>query len=324
MNFKRLGRLLALLAVTAAAPAVQAQQYPSKPIRLIVPYAAGGATDIVARIIQPKLSEALGQMIVVDNRGGNASIIGTALAAKAAPDGYNILMISSAFSINASLVKDLPYDSMRDFTPVVMVDIAPLMLVVHPVLPVNSVQDLIRLAKSKPGKLNFGAAGVGTGSHLGAAMFKNMAGVDILEVPYKGIGPALIDLLSGYTPLAFSPLLPVIPQVKSGKLKALAVTSIKRLPEMPDVPAVAETVPGYEILSTHGVLAPARTPQTIVQRLNTEIGKVLKLPTISKSLSDQGLQAMGGHPEVFASHIAQDIKKFGAIIKQLGLQAEAQ
>lgn len=322
MKSKHLVGLAALLAALGVSAPVQ-PQYPTKPIRLIVPFAAGGATDIVARIIQPKLSVGLGQPVVIDNRGGSASIIGTELAAKAAPDGYTVVMIGAAHAINVSIYNKLPYDSVKDFAPVIMVDFAPQMLVVHPALPVNSVKELIQLAKSRPGHLNFGAGGgVGSASYFAGAMFNSMAGVDIVPVPYKGAGPALVDLLSGNIQLTISPLLPTVPHVKSGKLKALAVTSAKRVSQLPNLPAIAETIPGYEIISWRGVLAPARTPRAIVQRLNTEIGTVLRLPEIHKGLSEQGLQVVGGTPEQLSSYLRQDIERFTAISKQLGLRAE--
>lgn len=316
------GRVLMATLALLAGGVCLAQPYPAKPIRFIVTFAAGGASDIIARTIQPKLGEGLGQPVVIDNRGGAAGIIGTELAAKAEPDGYTIVVVPASHSVNASLYAKLPYDSVKDFAPVIMLDIGPQMLAVHPSLPAKSVDGLIRLAKSRPGSLNYSSGGVGAGGHLSAELFMSMAGVDLVHVPYKGVGPALVDLMAGYTQLVFSPLLPVIPHVKSGRLRALAVTSTKRLSEMPDVPAVAETVHGYEAIAWHGVLAPARTPPAIVQRLNAEINRVLGLPEVRNSLSAQGLQAVGGTPEHFANYIQQDIVKFAGIIRKLGLRVE--
>ncbi|MEK6594378.1 MAG: tripartite tricarboxylate transporter substrate binding protein [Pseudomonadota bacterium] len=313
--------LIATLALPASGLCF-AQAYPTKPIRFIVPFSAGGASDIIARIVQPKLSEGLGQPVVIDNRGGAAGIIGTALAAKADPDGYTILVVPASHSVNASLYARLPYDSVKDFAPVAMLDIGPQMLAVHPSLPAKSVATLIRLAKAQPGSLHYSSGGVGAGGHLSGELFESMAGVDLVHVPYKGVGPALVDLIAGYTQLVFSPLLPVLPHVKSGRLRALAVTSTQRLPEMPDVPTVAETVRGYEAIAWHGVLVPARTPPSVVQRLNAEINRVLSLPDVRKSLSDQGLQAVGGTPGNFVSYIQQDIVKFSGIIRKLGLRVE--
>ncbi len=318
----RAGRMLMAIPALLAGGLCFAQTYPVKPIRFIVPFAAGGASDIIARIIQPKLGEGLGQPVVIDNRGGAAGIIGTALAAKAEPDGYTIVVVPASHSVNASLYAKLPYDSVKDFAPVIMLDIGPQMLAVHPSLPAKSVDALIRLAKSRPGSLHYSSGGVGAGGHLSGELFMSMTGVDLVHVPYRGVGLALTDLIAGYTQLVFSPLLPVIPHVKSGRLRALAVTSAKRLPEMPDLPAVAETVPGYEAIAWHGVLAPARTPPGVVRRLNDEINRVLNLPEVRRSLSEQGLQAVGGTPEHFANYIQQDIVKFAGIIKKLGLRAE--
>lgn len=315
------GALAALCALVAGQPCF-AQAYPAKPVRCIVPFAAGGASDIIARIIQPKLSEGLGQPVVIDNRGGAAGIIGTALAAKADPDGYTLVVVPASHSVNASLYAKLPYDSVRDFAPVIMLDLGPQILAVHPSLPAKSVDALIRLAKARPGSLNYSSGGVGAGGHLSGELFKSVTGVDLVHVPYKGVGLALADLIAGYTQLVFAPLLPVMPHVRSGRLRALAVTSAKRLPEMPDVPAVAETVPGYETVAWHGVLAPARTPPGVVRRLNDEINRVLNLPEVRRSLSEQGLQAVGGTPDALAAYIQQDIGKYAGIIKRIGLRAE--
>lgn len=314
-------RLVVLLLAIASASLAHSG-YPTKPVRLIVPFAPGGASDIIARIIQPKLSERMGQPLVIDNRGGSASIIGTELAARGAPDGYTILMIGVVHAINAGLYAKLPYDSVKDFASVIMVDTGPQMLVVHPTLPVSSVEELIRLAKSRPGHLNIGAGGgVGSASYYAGVLFSSMAGVSVVPIPYKGAGPALIDVLSGHIQFMFAPLLPSIPHVRSRKLTALAVTSATRMPEMPLLPTISETIPGYEMMSWHAVLAPAQTPRTIVQQLNTEIGRVLTLPEVRKGLSQQGLQVVGGTPDQCSSYIQREIEKFRATSKQLGLSA---
>lgn len=315
-------RTLTITLALLSGGACFAQGYPTKPIRFIVTFSAGGASDIIARIIQPKLSDVLGQPILIDNRGGAAGIIGTAIAAQAEPDGYTILAVPASHSVNATLYAKLPYDSIKDFTPVIMLDRGPQILAVHPSLPAKSVAELIRLAKSRPGTLNYGSGGVGSGGHLSGALFASMAGVDLVHVAYKGAGPALIDLIAGYTQLTFSPLLPVLPFIKSGRLRALAVTSAKRLPEMPDIPAVAETVPHFETIAWHGVLAPAGTPPAIVQQLNAGINRVLELPEVRRSLSAQGLEAVGGTPEYFSKYIQKDIVRFAGIIQKLGLRVE--
>ncbi len=317
-------RKLALPAILLAlACRAEALGYPSKPIRLIVPFPAGGASDVVARTIQTKLSENLGQLIIIDNRVGAAGIIGTGIAAQARADGYTLVLVPSSHAINSSLYSKLPYDSVRDFAPVAMIDFGPYILATHPSFSVSSVKGLIELAKAKPGKLDYPSGGVGSGSHLAGELFKMMARIDVLHVPYKGLAPALVDLVSGQVHFVFSPIPAVSPLIKAGKLKALAVTSPTRSPAMPDLSAVAEDLPGYEATTWDGVLAPAATPRQIILKLNAAIAKVVNRPEIKKSLFEQGLESVGGSPEQFAAYLQANTARFGKLIKNLGIHADS-
>jgi len=266
--------------LAALSPVAAAQNYPTKPIRLVVPFPAGGTTDILARAAAQKLSEALGQQVVVDNRPGAGGNIGADIVAKSAPDGYTLLMGTvGTHAINPSLYTKMPYDHFKDFVPVVLVAGVPNVLVVTPSLPVNSVQDLIKLAKEKPGQINFASSGSGTSIHLSGELFKTMTGVEMTHVPYKGSSPALTDLMGGQVQLMFDNLPSALPQIKGGKLRAIAVTSTKRAPALPDIPTMAESgLPGFEASSWFGVLAPAGTPPAVVTRINTEINKWLQSP----------------------------------------------
>ena len=316
---RALGTLLACLASAA-----WAQAYPNHPIRLVVPFPAGGTTDILARDAAPKLTEALGQSVVVDNRPGAGGNIGADLVAKSAPDGYTLLMGTvGTHAINPSLYAKMPYDHVKDFAPVVLVAGVPNVLVVNPSLPVNSVADLIKLAKSKPGAINFASSGNGTSIHLSGELFKTMAGVDMTHVPYKGSAPALTDLMGGQVQVMFDNLPSSLQQIKAGKLRAIAVTSAKRSPALPDVPTIAESgLPGFEASSWFGVLAPAGTPPAIVARLNAEINKWLQSPEGKEQLLGQGAQAAGGTPEQFAAHIRAETDKWAKVVKASGAKVD--
>jgi len=320
---------LRVLALSIAMPfltfgAVFAQGYPNKPIRLIVPWSAGGSTDIFARIIGQKLTESLGQQVVVDNRPGASGIIGFEAAAKAAPDGYTIVMGASGFTTNTSMYSKLPYDAVKDFAPVSLMALAANLLVVHPSVQAESVKELIALAKSKPGQLNFASSSHGSTAHLAGELFKTMAGVDIVHIPYKGSAPAMVDLLGGHVSLMFDPIPSVLPHVKAGKLRLLAVTSDKRLPELPNVPTVAESgLPGFEIGPWFGVLAPAGTSKEIITKLNTEIVKIMHMPDVKERLSSQGFTAIiGSTPEQFADFIKADIAKWAKVVKDAGIRID--
>lgn len=301
-----------------------AQGYPSKPVRMVVPFPPGGTTDILARAVGQKLSEAWNQQVIIDNRPGAGGNIGTDIVAKAPADGYTLLMGTvGTQAINASLYAKLPYDPVKDFAPVTLVASVPNVLVVNATIPAKSVKELIALAKAKPGQLTFASSGNGTSIHLSGELFKTMTGTFMLHIPYKGSAPALTDLMGGQTNMMFDNLPSSMPHIKSGMLRALAVTSAKRSPALPDVPTIAEAgVPGYEASSWFGVLAPAGTPKEIVARLNADIVKVLAAPDIKERLSAQGADPVGNTPEQFAAYIRTEQIKWAKVVKDSGAKIE--
>jgi tripartite-type tricarboxylate transporter receptor subunit TctC len=308
----------------AAFSAAHAQTYPVKPIRFIVPFAAGGGTDIVARTVGAKLSEAVGQPVIVDNRAGAAGTIGAEAAARSAPDGYTLLLASNGpIAINPAYYTKLSYDPLRDFTPVVLVTRMPFLLVTHPALPVRTVKDLVALAKKRPGELNYGSPGAGSTTHLANELLKSMAGINVVHVPYKGVAPAATDLMSGQVQILFGDLNTLVPHVKSARMRAIAVSGLQRSPLLPDVPSVHESgVPGYEATGWFGVLAPAGTPPAIVERLNSAIMKGLAMPDLRERLAALGGEVAGGTPEQFGAHLRAEVAKWGKVIKAIGLKAE--
>jgi tripartite-type tricarboxylate transporter receptor subunit TctC len=314
-----LGAMFALIALGASA-----QGYPTRPIRLVVPFPAAGTTDILARAAAQKLTETLGQAVVVDNRPGAGGNIGSDLVAKSAPDGYTLLMGTvGTHAINPSLYSKMPYDHVKDFVPLVLVAGVPNVLVVNPALPVNSVADLIKLAKDKPGTINFASSGSGTSIHLSGELFKTMAAVDMTHVPYKGSSPALTDLIGGQVQVMFDNLPSALPQIKGGKLRAIAVTSLKRAPALPDIPTISESgLPGFEASSWFGVLAPAGTPAPIVARINAEVNKWLQSADAREKLLAQGAEAAGGSPEQFAAHIRAETEKWAKVVKASGAKVD--
>ncbi len=318
---KRLGWMLAgvLLCVTWAA----AQPYPTRPVRMIAPFPATGGVDIVARRIAQKLSDRWGQQVVVDNRPGATGIIGTDLAAKAAPDGYTLLMGNVATqAINVSLYK-LPYDPIKDFAPITLVGRVPQILVVHPTMSAQNVKELIALARAKPKQLTFGSAGTGSPPHLAGELFQHLAQVQFIHVPYKGSAPALIDLIGGQINLYFSNILSAMVHVKSGKLRALGVTSVKRSVVVPDVPTIAEAgLPGYEEYNWYGILAPRGTPKPIVDKLYTDIAAILKSPEVRDPLTRDGAEVIASTPDEFTRFIKSEMAKYAQVIKARGLKAE--
>ena len=310
------------LALTCAHDSL-AQAYPSRPIRLVVPYAAGGPVDIVGRIVGQKLSEAFHQQFIVDNRAGGGGNIALEIVAKAAPDGYTLLMgANGVIAINPSLYKTMPVDTQKDFAPVSLVASSAMILVVHPSVAAHSVKDLIALARAKPGALTYASSGSGSTAHLSSELFKSMAKVNLLHVPYKGAGPALTDLVGGQVQVMFTGVSSTLPFVKSGKLKALAVSSEKRLPLLPDMPTVAETLPGYEVLTWYGVFAPAATPRNIVDRLNQAIAQSVASPDTKAKLAALGADAQTNTPREFAQSVAQETAKWARIVKESGARAE--
>lgn len=313
-----------LAVLCAATGLVQAADtYPSRPIRMIVAYPPGGGTDQVGRVMADQLSQSLGQNVVVDNRGGATGNIGTELAARAVPDGYTLLMGNVApNAVNVSLFRKLGFDPVKDFAPVSLVAVTPNILVVHPSMAVKTVNDLVAVAKAKPGTLNFPSAGVGSSSHLAGEMLKSMAGIDMVHIPFKGGGPALIAVISGQVQIMFATMPAAMPHVKSGKVRPVAVTTAKRSQAMPDLPTIAESgVKGYEASTWYGLLAPARTPQTIINRLHGETVKILAGPTRQR-LELQGFEPDGGTPTAFAAYIKSEITKWAKVIKDAGIPAE--
>ena len=297
--------------------------YPNKPLRLIVPFAPGGSNDIVARIIGYKFAEHFKQQVIIDNRGGASGIIGTDLAAKAPHDGYTLLMMSLTLAVNPSLYKKLPYDTEKDLIPVSLVASAPLILVVHPSLPVKSLKELIAHAKANPGKLNFGSGGPGTTPHLAGEMLKGMAGLQMTHVPYKGGGPALADLMGGQLQLILENIPSTLPHVKSGKLRVLALTGLTRSALVPDVPTLDEAgLKGYEIVGWNGLFVPAATPNAIVSRLHTETVTALAQPDIKERLSGLGAEGIGNTPAQFSAFVKGEIKKWAQVVRDAGLRAE--
>jgi tripartite-type tricarboxylate transporter receptor subunit TctC len=308
------------LALTAAAlPAHAQQNYPTKPIRMIVPFVPGGGTDIVARSIAAKLTEALGQSVVVDNRAGGGGTIGAETTVRAAPDGYTIIMVSGSYGTNAALYK-LAYDPVRDIAPIALIGETGFMVSVHPGVPVKNIKELIALAKAKPGALNYGSTGTGGITHLATELFDLMAGIQMAHIPYKGTGAALTDLLGGQIQIMFGAMPSLVPQNKVGKVRGLAVTTLKRNNAVPDMPTVAETVPGYEAILWYGMWGPKGLPKEIVTRLNTEVARTLALPDIRERLAGEGVDPDGGPPDRLRDILARDIPKWTKVVKDANIK----
>jgi tripartite-type tricarboxylate transporter receptor subunit TctC len=317
------GALCLGLSLAFGAATAHSQDYPDKPIRLIVPFPPGGGTDIVARTVAAKLGEALHTSVVVDNRAGAGGTIGTEIVSRAQPDGYTLGLVSGSHVINPSIYAKLPYDTQRSFAPVTLLVSAPAVLVVNKSLPVNTVQDLIKLARSKPGKLFFASAGVGTPPHLAGELFKTLAGVDIVHVPYKGNAQVLTETIAGEVSFTFPTLPSAMPFVKNGTLRALAVTGSSRSPSTPDLPTVAESgVPGYDATSWYGVVAPAGTPPQIIAKLHGALASSLKQPDVQKVLANLGLEPVANSPAEFTAQIKSEIEKWAMVVKQNNLKLE--
>ena len=310
-------RGLLLLALAASLPAAQAQtgKWPDKPVRMVVPFAPGGGTDIIARIIAPRLSQEFGQQFIVDNRGGAGGMIGTEIVVRADPDGYTVSLVASSYATAPVLYK-LPYDPIKGIAPISMTDTGPFILAVNPSVKATNVKEFIALARAKPGSLNYGSSGTGGTLHLAGELFGQMTGTDSVHVPYKGTGPAVIDLMGGQIQFIFANGPSVLPYVKAGKLRAIAVTTQRRSPLVPNLPTVSESVPGYLAITWHGMLAPAGTPQAIVSRLNQALAHVLKQPNLQEVLHSQGLEPTHSTPEEFARMIAEDIARWSKVVKK--------
>lgn len=317
-----LAKLFVVLVAFSAAAAF-AQSYPERPIRLIVSYPPGGGTDVTARAVAPKLSEALGRQIVIDNRPGAGSVIGTDLVAKGSPDGYTLLMADTTFGIIPGLYAKLPFDARRDFQPVTQISSVPIGLVVPSGLPVNSVKELIAAARAKPGGLNFGSGGIGTPVHMAGELLKLAAKIEIIHIPYKGAGPAFSDLLGGHFQLMFPTLQSAVPHIKSGRLRLLALTTEARSAAFPNTPTMAEAgVPGVVATAWFGIQAPRGTARAIVMRLHAETLKVLKDPAITQRFAAEGADIVGSSPEDFSRFIAGEIVKWTRVVKEAGIKAD--
>jgi tripartite-type tricarboxylate transporter receptor subunit TctC len=313
--------MLALAAVVAAT-ATHGQGFPSKTIRLISPFPPGGGNDTMCRTIQPKLSELLGQPVIVDNRGGANTIIGTEALAHAAPDGYTIELVPNVHAINPALYAKLPYDPIKDFTPITLVGESPQIVTVHPSLPAGTINALLALARHRPGEVQYGSSGIGSVGQMAVVQLEQMTGTKFLHVPYRGTAPMLIDVINGQLMFTFASALGVMPHISSGRLRAIATTSAKRSPALPQVPTVAESVAGYSFILWYGVIAPAGVPQEVVRRLNTDIGKVLNDPGVRSSLAQQGVEASPTTAKEFGDLIASDLKKYALLVRQSGLKAQ--
>jgi len=309
--------------VFAQAAFVVAQPYQVKPVRLIVPAAPGGGTDLVARVLAQHLDEALGQPVVVDNRGGGGTTLGATVAAKAPPDGYTVILHHTSLAFNATFYRHLQYDALKDFAPVTLVATQPFLFVVHPSLPVRSVRDLVALAKTHPGAIAYGSGGTGSGPYMGAELLKQSARIDMLHVPYKGAGPAMIDLIGGQVQMMVATMSLALPHAKSGRVRGLAVTSTKRAAAAPEFPTVGESgLPGYDYTVWYGLLAPAGTPKPVIARLNQETAKVLETREVRDRLSTQGLETISDSPEAFASHLQREVAKWRRVIEAAGIHAD--
>lgn len=314
----------AALGTVGGPPPAHAQQFPTKPIRLIVPFTPGGGTDIVSRTVGQKLTEVWGKTVVVDNRPGAGGIMASEIVAKAPPDGYTLGVVTPTQTINPSLHSNLPFDPVNDFAPVILMTRLQLILVSNPSFPANNVKELVALAKAKPGQLTFASTGTGGAAHLAVELLKKMTGIDMVHVPYKGSAPAYADVMSGQVQLLSNNIISTMPLVKSGRLKAIAVTGAKRSVIAPDVPSVAEAgLPGFDVTSWFGVVAPAKTPKDVIGKLNGEIARILKLPDVRERLLAQGAEPAGGSPEDFGRLMRDEMKKWGELIRSAGIKADA-
>jgi tripartite-type tricarboxylate transporter receptor subunit TctC len=321
MTKKALCILICSLGLSCAA---LAQTFPARPIRLVVGYAPGGPNDILARLLAQKLAERLGQNVIVDNRPGADSIIATEMVARSAPDGHTLLMTTGSHTMHPSVYNKLPYDIVRDFAPIMIVAATGYIVVVHPSVPVASMKELIALAKAKPGQLTYASAGAGGPNHLGVELFKSMAGIDMVHVPYKGGAPAITDLVGGQVQLMFSAMAPALPQVKAGKLRALAVSSARRSAAVPELPTVAEAaLPGFEVTGWYGLMAPAATPRRTVDRLHSELVAILKLPDVAERLLAIGVEPVGDTPEQMLAYMKTEIAKWSKVTKASGISLGA-
>ncbi len=322
------GCTLALLALIGAVCAVHSpltsagEVYPQRAVRMIVPFPPGGAGDIVGRLLSARLTEAFGQQVVVDNRGGGGQVIATQLAATAPADGHTLFLASATHSVNPALRKSLPYNTLKDFSPITLVAQSPLVFVAHPSLGVTSVKELVAAAKAKPGRINYASSGPGTGGHMSVELLKSMTGIDIAHIPYKGAGPALVDLMAGQVQVMCTSPLPSMPHVKTGKLRAIAMTGAKRASFAPDIPTVAETLPGYATTLWYALLAPAGTPQAILNRVHADTLKVVRGRELAQQFESLGAEPVSGSPQELQSHIRSEIAQWMKLVKEAKITAD--
>ncbi len=320
---KTLLRCLVLALACAAMPlAATAQMYPAKPVRLMVPFPPGGATDIIGRLVAAKMQEVWGQPVVVENKPGAGTVVGTDYIAKSAPDGHTLGMVVTAFVINPSLRKDLPYDTLKDLVPVTHVSVQHLVMAAHPSLAANSIAELIALAKRNPGKLAYATPGSGTAMHLSVELLKTTTGIDLVHVPYKGGTPAQQDVIAGHVPILMDVLYAVTPLIKSGKIKVLALLSPQRAPESPEYPVVAEAVPGVSALSIVGIIAPGATPRELVRRISADVARAVKSSDLTERMKQQGMEPVGSTPEQFDALIRSEIEKWAKVVKLSGAKVD--
>jgi tripartite-type tricarboxylate transporter receptor subunit TctC len=318
-----MGLLVGACCLMSLAAWSQEGNFPSRPIRMIVPVPPGGTVDIVTRVVAQKMTEITGQSVVIDNRGGASTIIGTEIVARAPADGYTLLSNTLPLVVNPSLFGKLPFDVEKDLAPVCLVAAAPFVMVAHPSVPVKSVDELVALAKSKPGTLKYASSGSGTNLHVAAELFKMLTGTDLVHVPYRGGGPALVALLGGEAQVSFLSLIAAAPHIKAGKMRGLGITTLKRSPVMPDLPPLAESgVPGYEFSSWVGVLAPGKTPARIIASLNASILKALRLPGVSERFAAEGAETIASSPEQFRDHLKTELKRWAKVVKDTGMRAD--
>jgi tripartite-type tricarboxylate transporter receptor subunit TctC len=320
---KTIARITACCAALLFSGAVLAQAYPAHPVKILVPFAPGGPTDAMARILAQKLTENLGEPFVVENRAGAGGNIGMGIAAKAAPDGYSLIMVSSSFVVNPGLYSKVPYDAYKDFAPITLAAASPNLIVVNPSVPAKTIQELVALVKANPGKYSYAQPGVGTTPHLSGELFRLAFGLDIVSAPFSGAGPAITAVLAGHTPVAVTALPPAMAHVKAGALRALAVTGSKRSPELPDVPTMAEAgIVGQEAETMQGLLAPAGTPREIIDRLQREIAKIVAQPDTKEKLAAMGFDPVANTPEQFAAYINAEIIRWGKVVREANLKVD--
>ena len=308
--------------VYAVSGAGTAASFPVKPIRIIVPFAPGGPNDILARLVGQRLAEAWGQQVIIDNRPGGSTMIGTEIAAKAAPDGYTLLMVSTSHAVNPSLQPKVPYNTLLDFTPLIQLVSSPNVLVTNPALPAKTVRELVSLARARPGDITYGSGGTGTATHLGGALLCLLAKVNMTHVPYKGDAPASIDLISGQIQWMFGTILPIMPHIKSRKMRAIAVSSVTRTQSLPEVPTVAETIPQFEATSWYGIFTRSGVPKDIITQLNSELARIINSPDMKDRLARDGTESVGGSPEQFAAYFQASMMKWARVIAEAKIKIE--